>query len=75
MHPSASGPPTHVWSYKFVEDRTHDSKKYHMLNVNDEFTLECIAIRVNRKPKLDDVIDVIDVLSDLFILGGVPSHI
>jgi hypothetical protein len=25
--------PNHVWSYDFVEDRTHDGKKYRMLNV------------------------------------------
>jgi transposase InsO family protein len=38
----------------------------------DEFTHECLAIRANRKLK---AIDVIDVLSDLFILRGVPGHI
>ena len=43
-----------------------------MLNVIDEFTHECLAIRINRKFK---AIDVIDVLSDLFILRGVPGHI
>ena len=43
-----------------------------MLNVIDEFTHECLAIRVARKLK---AIDVVDVLSDLFILGGVPGHI
>jgi transposase InsO family protein len=40
--------------------------------VLDEFTHECLAIRVARKLK---AIDVIDVLSDLFILRGVPAHI
>src|SRR5262249_4700390 len=43
-----------------------------MLNVIDEFTHECLAIRVARKLK---AIDVIDVLSDLFILRGVPGHV
>jgi putative transposase len=43
-----------------------------MLNVLDEFSYECLAIRVARKLK---AIDVIDVLSDLFILRGVPAHI
>lgn len=62
----------HVWSYDFVEDRTHDGRKYRMLNVVDEFTRECLAIRINRKLKSSDVIDV---LSDLFILRGVPEHI
>ncbi len=64
--------PNHVWSYDFVEDRTHDGRKYRMLNIIDEFTRECIAIRVNRRLKATDVIDV---LSDLFILRGVPGHI
>jgi len=29
-----------VWSYDFVEDRTHDGRKYRMFNVVDEFTHE-----------------------------------
>jgi putative transposase len=64
--------PNHVWSYDFVEDRTHDGRKYRMLNVVDEFTHECLAIRIDRKLK---AIDVIDLLSDLFILRGIPGHI
>ena len=43
-----------------------------MLNVIDEFTRECLAIRVSRKLK---ALDVIDVLSDLFSLRGVPGHV
>src|SRR5471032_3559169 len=62
----------HVWSYDFVEDRTHEGRKYRMLNVIDEFTHECLAIRIDRKLKS---IDVIDVLSDLFVLRGVPGHV
>jgi putative transposase len=62
----------HVWSYDFVEDRTHNGRKFRMLNVIDEFTHECLAIRVARKLKADDVIDV---LSDLFIMRGVPAYI
>lgn len=62
----------HVWSYDFVEARTQDGRKYRMLNVVDEFTRACLAIRVARKLK---AIDVIDVLSDLFSLRGVPKHI
>ena len=62
----------HVWSYDFVEARTHDGRKFRMLNLIDEFTRECLAIRVSRKLNSTDVIDV---LSDLFILRGVPGHI
>jgi len=64
--------PDHVWSYDFVEHRTHNGRKYRMLNVIDEFTRECLAIRVSRKLK---ALDVIDVLTDLFGLRGVPGHI
>ena len=62
----------HVWSYDFVEDRTHNGSRIRMLNIIDEFTRECLAIRVSRRLKS---IDVIDALSDLFILRGVPAHI
>jgi putative transposase len=64
--------PNHVWSYDFVEDRTHDGRKFRLLNVIDEFSHECLAIRVGRKLR---TADVIDVLSDLFILRGIPGHI
>jgi hypothetical protein len=59
----------HVWSYDFVEDRTHDGRKYRMLNVLDEFTHECLAIRVARKLR---AIDVIDVLSTCSSCGAFP---
>ena len=69
----------HVWAYDFVEERTHDGRKFRTLDVVDDLILslskdthECLAIRVSRKLKS---IDVIDVLSDLFILRGVPDHI
>ncbi len=43
-----------------------------MLNVIDEFTRECLTIRIGRKLNSSDVIDV---LSDLFILHGVPGYV
>jgi putative transposase len=64
--------PNHVWSYDFVEDRTDEGRKYRMLNVIDEFTHEALAIRIDRKL---NSIDVIDVLTDLFILRGTPEHV
>ena len=64
--------PNHVWSYDFVEGRTHNGGKFRMLNIIDEFTRECLAIRIDRKLNSTDVIDV---LSDLFILRGVPGHV
>lgn len=64
--------PNHVWSYDFVESRTHDGRKFRMLNVIDEFTRQCLAIRIDRKLNSTAVIDV---LTDLFILRGVPGHV
>jgi putative transposase len=64
--------PNHVWSYDFVEDRTHDGRKYRMLNVLDEFTHESLAMRIDRRLR---AADVIDVLSDLFLTRGVPGHV
>jgi len=64
--------PNHVWAYDFVEDRTRDGRKFRMLNVVDEFTRECLAIRIARRLKSTDVIDV---LADLFIMRGIPGHI
>jgi putative transposase len=64
--------PNHVWSYDFVHDRTHDGRVFRTLNVLDEFTRESLMIRVKRKL---NSIDVIDVLTDLFILRGPPAFI
>jgi transposase InsO family protein len=62
----------HVWSYDFVHHRTEDGRAFRTLNVLDEFSRECLAIRVKRKL---NSIDVIDVLVDLFILRGIPAYI
>lgn len=43
-----------------------------MLKIIDEFTRERLAIRVSCKLTATDVVDV---LSDLFILRGVPGQI
>ena len=72
MHPAPARAPQSRLVLRLCLDHTHDGRKYRMLNVIDEFTHECLAIRVARKLK---AIDVIDVLSDLFILRGVPGHI
>ena len=62
----------HVWSYDFVMDRTHDGRPVRMLTLIDEYSRECLAIEVSRRIK---TIDVIEKLSDLFILRGIPEHI
>ncbi len=62
----------HVWSYDFVEDKTNDGRKFRMFNVIDEYTRECLAIKVKRKLNSKDVLMV---LSKLFIQRGVPDHV
>ena len=62
----------HVWSYDFVHHRTDDGRAFRTLNILDEFGRECLAIRVKRKLNSTDVITV---LTDLFILRGVPNYI
>ena len=64
--------PNHVWSYDFVHHRTDDGRVFRTLNLLDEFSRECLAIRVRRKLNSTDVIDV---LTDLFILRGIPAYI
>ncbi len=64
--------PNHVWPYDFVHDRTHDGRKFRTLNIIDEYTRECLTIKVKRKLNSQDVIDS---LSDLFLQKGVPKFI
>ena len=67
-----AGRADHVWSYDFVHHRTHDGRAFRTLNVLDEFTRESLAIRVRRKLSSTDVIDV---LTDLFLLRGIPAYV
>ena len=62
----------HVWSYDFVSDRLVDGRKIRMLTVMDEYIRECLAIRVAHKLTSNDVLDV---LSDLFLIHGLPDYI
>lgn len=62
----------HVWSYDFVHCRTDDGKAFRTLNIIDEYSRECLAICVDRKLNSGNVIDA---LSDLFIMRGVPTYI
>ncbi len=64
--------PNHVWSYDFVQDRTHDGRHIRMLTVIDEYTRECLALPVARRLNSDDVLAT---LADLFVQRGPPEHI
>lgn len=64
--------PKHVWSYDFMEDRTHNGVKFRILNIIDEFTRECLAVRVGRSLTHQTLIEV---LTKLFCERGVPVHV
>jgi len=44
--------PNHAWSYDFVEDTTERGGKLRILVIIDEYTRECLAIKV--KPSIPD---------------------
>ena len=62
----------HVWSYDFVSAMTHDGRMLRMLTLIDEYTRECLAIRVaGRLGRYE----VIEALADVMLHRGVPEHI
>ena len=62
----------HVWSYDFVNHLIDDGRAFRTLNILDDHSRECLAIRVKRK---QNSTEVIDALTDLFILRGVRGYI
>ena len=62
----------HVWSYDLVHCRTDDGNVFRTLNILDEFSRECLSVKVDRKLNSTNVIDA---LTDLFILCGAPAFI
>ena len=62
----------HIWSYDFVHCRTDDGKVFRTLNILDEFSRECLAIKFDRKLNSTNVIDA---LTDLIIMRGSPEFI
>jgi len=62
----------HVWSYDFVKAMTHDGRALRLLVLIDEYTRECLAIRVARRLGSHEVIDT---LADVMLWRGIPEHI
>jgi len=62
----------HVWSWDFVMDRTDDGRSLKLLVVLDEWSRECLAIRVERRIRAGDVLEV---FADLMQERGVPAFI
>jgi transposase InsO family protein len=55
-----------------MQTRSSDGRAIRLLNIIDEYSRECLAIRVGRKLNSNDVLDL---LYKLFILRGTPFYI
>jgi transposase InsO family protein len=62
----------HVWCWDFVFDHTTSGSALKWLSIVDEYTRECLALKVDRSITSEDVIDT---LAELFAMRGVPRHI
>jgi len=62
----------HVWAWDFIHDRTANGRPLKWLGITDEYTRECLALEVDRGITADRVLDV---LTNLFLTRGVPTHI
>jgi transposase InsO family protein len=61
-----------VWSYDFVKAMTHHGRALRILVVLDEYTRECLALRVARRL---GSLQVIETLADVMLVRGIPEHI
>jgi hypothetical protein len=55
-----------------VEGRTHDGRSLRILTLIDEYTRECLALRVERRI---NSLGVIETLADAMLQKGVPEHV
>jgi transposase InsO family protein len=62
----------HVWAWDFIFDKTTGGSQLKWLSIVDEFTRECLTLKVARRITHEDVIDT---LAELFAMRGVPQHI
>jgi putative transposase len=64
----------HVWSYDdFVMDRTEDGRTLKMMPIVDEYTRECLCIKVERSITAKE--EVVETLAALFAHRGEPAFI
>jgi len=62
----------HVWAYDFVKAMTHDGRALRLLVLLDEYTRECLAIRVARRL---GSLEVLETLAEVMLWRGIPEHI
>lgn len=61
-----------VWAWDFIFDRTASGTSLKWLSVVDEFTRECLCLKVARRMTSQDIIEV---LRGLFLAHGIPQHL
>lgn len=61
-----------VWCWDFIFDHTTNGTALKWLSIVDEFTRENLCLKVSRSIRSDDVLDT---LSELFAVRGVPNQI
>jgi len=64
--------PHHIWAIDFQFDQTMDGRTLKFLNVIDEYSRLCLAIRVGRRCRAAEVIDTIEELLKLY---PPPTHV
>ena len=64
--------PHHVWAIDLQFDQTMDGRTLKFLNLIDEYSRVCLAIRVGRRCK---AVDVIDTIEELLKLYPAPTHL
>ncbi len=62
----------HVWTWDFIFDRTDKGSTLKMLTMLDEYTRQCLAIRVERQIKAGQVLAT---LWQAMMAYGLPEHI
>ena len=62
----------HVWTWDFIFDRTDKGSTLKMLTMLDEYTRQCVAIRVERQIRSEQVLAT---LWQAMTTYGIPQHI
>jgi putative transposase len=62
----------HVWAWDFIHDRDERGRPLKWFALIDEYTRENLALEVDRRMK---AVDVLDILSQVLLIRGVPKYI
>ena len=70
--PTKAVKPNHVWSWDFVADHTDRGGQLRMMTLIDEYTRKCLAIKVSRSLKSENVLQVLVEAIEVY---GSPQYI